>query len=569
MRMVAEWYYRTSTGQTKEPVTAARLKQLAQLGEIGPATEIRKGTEGRWITANKVKGLLDAAPPKPTTTKTTLPAWMQPLESGREPEPARPRPKSPAPLVRRPHADAEPVEEDDRPVPVRRAAPWDVVDAEYTVSSPAKKRSPFLSVWAGVGGTLLAVGLVAVAFTMFGKKDENQPQQQQAVQNEKQKDAPQKGEPHSTKDNSPAAVGTAISQSLSIPDATVKGYLAAGTWEERLPYVLNADRVRQEMAKLYRNTPSFKAEDFLPGTITAVENRNAPVGGQCTVTVDVSTSSPNFPRWTYNLVRTPEGFKIDWEASQEQRKKEQNEALQAKLRELNPFIDIEVLRCKQSNSRTEIEFRLTNKSTALFSYVAVTLSIHNDKDEYLGNDYTNATNVRAGQSIVKSISFDNVKVGEVALWKMGIKDVIIDRGDGERTEATSVFTLKEQVAGPDKGYKPRLEEYLAGHWREANTDHYFSFASPNLGVIVVHKDVRRRFSLEIVERNYSTGIVKLRYVNDDGSGQQMKITFKNKTTVTTQLTHIHDDGGSWREFKNEVQAKLVSDWAFVDNKESP
>ena len=193
--MVAEWYYRTSAGRAEGPVAAAHLKQLAQLGEIGPATEIKKGAEGRWITANKVKGLLDAAPPKPMTTKTALPTWMQPVQEGDEPDSASPRPKSPAPLVRRPPVDAEADDEDDRRLPVRRTAPtdvvdaeytvtspptrktstsimsWpDVVDAEYTVTSPAKQRSPLLLVGAGVGGTLLVVG-VMVAMVGFGGSD--------------------------------------------------------------------------------------------------------------------------------------------------------------------------------------------------------------------------------------------------------------------------------------------------------------------------------------------------------------------------------------------------------------
>ncbi len=165
--MTAEWYYRTSTGQEKGPVTAQKLKELAVFGLIEPTTEIRKGAEGRWITANKVKGLLDAAPPKPTATKTTLPSWMQPQDGDDEAEPAQPRPKSPAPLVRRPPVDAD-QDEDDRPVPVRRNDPSDVVDAEYTVTSPAKQRSPLLLIGAGVGGTLLVVGLVVVIATQMG-----------------------------------------------------------------------------------------------------------------------------------------------------------------------------------------------------------------------------------------------------------------------------------------------------------------------------------------------------------------------------------------------------------------
>ncbi len=165
--MAAEWYYRASTGRPEGPVTAAHLKQLVQLGEIGPETEIKKGAEGRWITANKVKGLLDTPSPTPTTAKTAPAPWCQQENPNGDSEQAPHRPKSPAPLVRRPPVDAEPDEDDDRPVPARRTARSDVVDAESTVASPTKQRSPFLLVGAGAGG-LVVVGIV-MAVVLFGR----------------------------------------------------------------------------------------------------------------------------------------------------------------------------------------------------------------------------------------------------------------------------------------------------------------------------------------------------------------------------------------------------------------
>ena len=552
--MADEWYYRTSTGRAEGPVTAAHMKQLAQLGEIGPETEIRKGAEGRWIGANKVKGLLDPTPPKPI--KTAPPARQQPPDDAQEPEPPA-RPKSPAPLaVRRPPVDAETDDEEDRrPVPVRRPALQQVEDAEYTVASPARKRSPLLLVGAGVGGTLLVVGLVAVAFSMFGK--EKPPQQIAQNPNEKQK-----VEPPAAKNNPPVTGPTTPTPVLNTPEATIKGYLAAGTWEERLPYVLNADRVRPEMAKLYQNN-KFKALNFLPGTVLSVENRDATVGGKCTLVLDVSTSSPDFPRWTYILVRTSDGFKVDWEASQDMAKKEQAEALQAKL---NPVIDIEVLRCKEEYSRTEIEFRLTNKSKSLFSYVGVTASVYNDKREYLGNDYTNETNVRSGQSVIKSISFKNVKLDEVASWKLDIKGVRIDLGDGQPVEATSVFKLNEQLAGSDKGYQRKLESALVGHWRTSakNSSYFFSSTKPEMMTAA-----REVSTMKVIERNYSLGTVTVQFKFATGGGLQSTITLKDKTSAKSQITHIFKDDRRWEELNDDLQAKLVETWTYVDKKESP
>lgn len=125
--MTAEWYYRTTTGRTQGPVTASQMLQLARLGEIDPETEIKKGAEGRWVTASKVKGLIAPASPKPVKT---VPPWQQPQLDDSEPEP---NPRSPSPPLNR-HRGSE--------------------------ATVAKRRSPVLFV--GIGGTLLTVVLIAI-----------------------------------------------------------------------------------------------------------------------------------------------------------------------------------------------------------------------------------------------------------------------------------------------------------------------------------------------------------------------------------------------------------------------
>ena len=567
---MTEWYYRTATGEERGPIGSVNLKKLTQRGEIGRETEIRKGAEGRWITANKFKGLLDEPPNKTTSEKTGHPVPTNSSAGEDHPQPLLSRSKPSEPLVQRPLVDAEP--HDDAASPVTsfgRVIPI-VVDPVYNLTLPDKQRSPLLLVGAGVGGTLLVVGLV-VAFAMLVMKDENKVTQEHVAQTsgDKNKDKNQNDKSLASKNDSPASSGTKISPSLSEPETTIKGYLSAGTWEERLPYVLNADNVRPKMAKLYHNQPAFNSENFLPGTVLSVENRNAAVGGKCTVSIDVSTSTPDIPRWTFILVRTPEGFKVDWEVSLDLIRKDHNDALQAKLRELNPVIDMEVLQCKQANDYTEVQFRLTNRSKALLSYVAVTMSIHNVKDEYLGSDYTNETNVRAGQSILKSFSFNNVRVEEVASWQMGVKSVVIDQGDGTRTDATTAFSLNEQLAGSEKGYHRKPESLLNGHWRDdSGSDYYFS-SDKRRAVFGKEEENRSVFSVNVNERNYSTRTFQLRLLKNTGGGMQCTFAIKDQTTIIMHITHVYDGGKEWRELKDEVKDKLISHWTYVDEKESP
>jgi|GEM_PF-5566359 len=155
--MAADWYYRTPTGRAEGPMTGVRLKQLVQLGEIGPRTEIRKGAGGRWVTANRVGGLLPAAPMRPTVAKDKSSKGQQPVDDGDAAEPPESRPKSQAPVVRRSQEDAQ-SDKVDRSLPEPRTTSA-LADVESTLKNPGGQWSPLLLAGAGFGG-LLAVSIV-------------------------------------------------------------------------------------------------------------------------------------------------------------------------------------------------------------------------------------------------------------------------------------------------------------------------------------------------------------------------------------------------------------------------
>ncbi|MCZ2341840.1 MAG: DUF4339 domain-containing protein [Bacteroidales bacterium] len=59
----AEWYYAVND-QRNGPVTVAELRQLAQMGKIGPESMVWKDGMEEWKPASRIRGLL---PPAPTT----------------------------------------------------------------------------------------------------------------------------------------------------------------------------------------------------------------------------------------------------------------------------------------------------------------------------------------------------------------------------------------------------------------------------------------------------------------------------------------------------------------------
>lgn len=60
--MSLSWYVQHN-GKTVGPVSAAKLRQLAEAAKISPKTRIRPGEDGDWVNASRVKGLFpsDAA----------------------------------------------------------------------------------------------------------------------------------------------------------------------------------------------------------------------------------------------------------------------------------------------------------------------------------------------------------------------------------------------------------------------------------------------------------------------------------------------------------------------------
>jgi hypothetical protein len=62
--MSKQWYYEVM-GSPVGPITSAELKTCVLTRRILPETRIRLGDDGKWQTADRVKGLFDGAPAPP------------------------------------------------------------------------------------------------------------------------------------------------------------------------------------------------------------------------------------------------------------------------------------------------------------------------------------------------------------------------------------------------------------------------------------------------------------------------------------------------------------------------
>ena len=90
--MAKPWYFQMM-GAEIGPLTSAELKEKVQLGQIQPDTLIRSGQDGKWIPADRWKGLL----PAKEETPDPPPA---PAQESKAAAPAKPKPGTTAATIK-------------------------------------------------------------------------------------------------------------------------------------------------------------------------------------------------------------------------------------------------------------------------------------------------------------------------------------------------------------------------------------------------------------------------------------------------------------------------------------
>ncbi len=78
--MAKEWYFQVM-GAEVGPVSSTELKQRVLRGQVQPDTLVRGAPDGKWQTADRIKGLIDAPPPAPIAAPSTLKSASSPIDS--------------------------------------------------------------------------------------------------------------------------------------------------------------------------------------------------------------------------------------------------------------------------------------------------------------------------------------------------------------------------------------------------------------------------------------------------------------------------------------------------------
>jgi hypothetical protein len=117
--MAQDWFVQHG-GKQYGPMSPSNLKKLAADGKITPATQVRMGETGAWVSASKVQGLFATQTNSSSATQTPPPPASPPIASAPPPPPFDP-------LAELPRAVAKPIK-----VSATAPPPWSRSSATNT-----------------------------------------------------------------------------------------------------------------------------------------------------------------------------------------------------------------------------------------------------------------------------------------------------------------------------------------------------------------------------------------------------------------------------------------------------
>ncbi len=172
--MSTEWYCKIGDRQFG-PVPTQKLRDMAVGGQLTPSSMVRRGENGQWVPADRVKGLEFSN----SKISRTANSPSDDLPKASTPKPPTPKPPTAKPPVKRSATPVYSTQPSPAPVPSQQPTPV------YQQSNSA--RAPFVDTktseplnqglnaavkWAIGIGVCLAVGLIAILVVMKANDDQ-------------------------------------------------------------------------------------------------------------------------------------------------------------------------------------------------------------------------------------------------------------------------------------------------------------------------------------------------------------------------------------------------------------
>lgn len=457
---MADWYYRTTSGE-EGPLRPSDLMNLARQGVINPETPLRRSDGEKWVAAKKLKGLF---PPQ--------------------------------------------IEASPSPPGVERSIKKPMIVA---------------------GGVCGIVVLMAVLFAVMRSENPKESASPPLAETQTVLDSAQTRDistPTETKTKESVAPGLAttkdsqseVMKRLEVPTEAVKSvvtaYLAAKTWEERLPLMVNIDTVPPS------DSPLAPPGIYRPGTFSGSSSSTDGTIETGMAQVDVSASHPDQKTLWFYLIRTPSGFKINAAAMLRAANQARMNATLAEIRDSKPSIDLTLLKIVKNSAGILLDVRVTNNSKLHVAYAGFDLAFSDTDGGFVGTCFKNESNLRAGASATgQAVFLGEVSLEEIAQIKPSGLRLRTQTSTGDAIDAAKFFAINLRLDGNRPEDQTRLEQTFRGQWlNDSGESKTRVFFSPDTRTMNIGGTKEGRFSTEVTMRNYSTGEFRLQMSHPDGTG---------------------------------------------------
>ncbi len=218
------------------------------------------------------------------------------------------------------------------------------------------------------------------------------------------------------------------------PQELLAAYFNASSWSHREPLVKDYERVEPLIKSHYRST-LLKPMAF---EVLQLTPESTDVGSTLTATIKLATGKSD-----YVIIRTKEGYRIDWEANS----KKWLAAKDARFREAHGLVDATIeaklVKKEESAGSTRLTFEFTNRSNAHLSSATITVTAFGANGQYLQKSSCHLNDLPPRESTFESITLIDVAPSDLRTWKLNVSLVSIRTSSGDTEYVGKYFELKE------------------------------------------------------------------------------------------------------------------------------
>lgn len=226
-----------------------------------------------------------------------------------------------------------------------------------------------------------------------------------------------------------------------LPDWTaeqvMEGYLKSPTIEHRLAFVKDPAKVRPLMHSYYTEAGFGPILEF---EIAPPVAHGSSIGTEVLLIVQ----RPNLDPSEYDLVRTADGWRVDWEKGVSKWKLQE----EMSFREAHGLVDacLEVSLVKRDvsgSASTELTFEFVNKSNATIESATFELYGYDATGKYLERGLMFLERILPSESQIEEVTLVDVSSDQLDSWKFKMTRLKIETGTNSNEYAEKYFEVRE------------------------------------------------------------------------------------------------------------------------------